>query len=51
MTTADVDRVWRAWNDPGPVPEVHRAAQDRLRRDWPALAGALDALPRPEATP
>ena len=39
-----VQAVIDAWTVEGPVPEYHRAAQDRLRRDWPVLADALDAL-------
>lgn len=34
--------VIKAWTDPGPVPAYHYAMQDKLRREWPALAGALD---------
>lgn len=48
-----VERVLKAWTDPGPVPAYHRVAQDALRRDWPTLAAALDALaaasPDPES--
>lgn len=35
-----------AWNVPGPAPAVHRAAQERLRREWPTLANALDKAGR-----
>lgn len=34
----------RAWNDPGPVPEYHRAAQLRLHQEWPTLAAAVEQL-------
>lgn len=36
--------VVAAWKDAGPVPEAHRAAQGRLRHDWPVLAVAVDRL-------
>jgi hypothetical protein len=35
-----------AWNEPGSVPGVHRAAQQRLRHEWPILANALDKAGR-----
>ena len=31
-----------AWVDAGPVPEYHEHMQNKLRRDWPTLANALD---------
>lgn len=36
--------VQRAWTVPGRRPDVHARAQGALRRQWPALADALDAL-------
>ncbi len=36
--------VAAAWNDPGPVPLNHVRAKRRLRRDWPVLARAVEAL-------
>ena len=36
--------VARAWTDPGPRPDWHRAAQDEVRRAMPTLAAALDRL-------
>jgi hypothetical protein len=42
--TDNVVAVMRAWIMPGPHPHFHAAAQDRLRRTWPVLANALDAL-------
>lgn len=42
----DLERIVQAWHVPGPVPGYHRAWQERLRRDWPALANALDAAAR-----
>lgn len=38
------EAVVRAWCDPGPVPEIHYAARERLARDWPSLARALHVL-------
>lgn len=48
-----VERVRRAWTDPGPQPEYHRRKQAELRRDWPALAIALDAMVKapPQSAP
>lgn len=48
---AHLTRVREAWRTPGPVPAAHRKAQARLRRDWPTLAHALDALPEPPTLP
>jgi hypothetical protein len=45
------DDVRDAWVDPGPAPVLHRAHQVRLRREWPALAQALDRLAAPERVP
>lgn len=39
-----VDRVIRAVLVEGPRPDVHRAALERLRRDWPELHAALMEL-------
>jgi hypothetical protein len=44
VTDPAVIRTIAAWVVPGPRPDIHAEAQDRLRREWPALAGALDAL-------
>jgi hypothetical protein len=35
-------RIVRAWRDPGPRPDVHRAAVAKLRREWPTLATAIE---------
>jgi hypothetical protein len=35
-----------AWTIAGPVPSYHEAKKQELRRDWPALAQALDELAR-----
>jgi hypothetical protein len=43
-----VRAVLRAWTVPGPVPEYHLVWKNRLRRDWPALAKALDDLAAPQ---
>lgn len=45
-TEARVRRVVRAWTIEGPYPSVHREAQSKLRREWPALALAVEALAR-----
>lgn len=39
-----IDRVAAAWLEPGPRPDVHAAAQAKLRAEWPALAEAVAAL-------
>lgn len=39
-----LDRVWRAWNKPGPQPRIHERAKRRLRKSWPALHDALELL-------
>ncbi|ASR83196.1 hypothetical protein FDI29_gp26 [Arthrobacter phage Abidatro] len=44
MMPSDVAAVVRAWNDPGPVPEYHRAAQLKLWQEWPTLAAAVETL-------
>ena len=36
--------VTDAWIYPGPNPTHHFAMQQTLRREWPVLAQALDAL-------
>lgn len=33
-----------AWSVEGRCPEYHRNMKDRVRRNWPALAHALDEL-------
>lgn len=45
--------VAAAWNDAGPVPAYHRIAQERLRREWPVLAAAVEKLAEllPSANP
>lgn len=37
-----VDPVLKAWVDAGPVPQYHLEMQEKLRREWPTLAYALD---------
>lgn len=39
-----VDRILRAWNDPGPSPSHHLRAANALRQNWPVLADSLDKL-------
>lgn len=41
--------ILNAWTVPGPQPEYHRAMQERLRREWPVLANALDHAARDRA--
>lgn len=41
---AAVDAVTRAWTDPGPRADFHKAEQDRLLKRWPTLAGAVVRL-------
>lgn len=36
--------VLAAWRVPGSHPDHHRGMQRQLRRDWPVLAQALDAM-------
>lgn len=43
---AIVEAIRRAWRNPGPRPDFHRDMQAKLRREWPTLANALDALPK-----
>jgi hypothetical protein len=43
-----VDAVVRAWVDPGVRPDVHAHAQAALRREWPVLARAIEALVQEE---
>ncbi len=37
-------QVHGAWTVPGPNPAYHRQQKDRLRREWPKLYQALEAL-------
>jgi hypothetical protein len=39
---ARLSAIHSAWNDAGPVPDYHEHMKNKLRRDWPTLAGALD---------
>jgi hypothetical protein len=36
--------VLKAWRDPGPHPPFHKAAQDKLLREWSTLYYALRRL-------
>ena len=38
-----------AWNNPGRRPDIHAKFQAKLRREWPVLAQALDALAKAPA--
>lgn len=43
-----LNKLERAWNDPGVYPAYHRTAQERLKRDWPELyEGIISALQAP----
>jgi hypothetical protein len=39
-----VAMVAAAWNDAGRRPDVHRAAQAKLFREWPTLARAVEEM-------
>ena len=43
--------VLRAWTNAGPRRDIHAKAQTWLRREWPALADALDAAAAREVCP
>lgn len=36
--------IKEAWMSPGPVPEYHEQIKEKLRKEWPVLANALEAL-------
>lgn len=40
----ELEKVKDAWNNPGRVPGYHRKMQNKLRKEWPVLAAALDRL-------
>ena len=44
------DRVVDAWVIAGPRPDYHTAQQQRLRREWPTLAAAVEALVKGKTT-
>ena len=48
MIDPRVQAVIDAWTVEGPQPVLHRAEQRRLRRVWPTLGRALDALCEPD---
>lgn len=39
----ELERILDAWTKPGTHPVFHLKWQDRLRKEWPVLAQALDA--------
>lgn len=41
-STGRLEAIQAAWLDAGPVPDYHEHMKFKLRRDWPALADALD---------
>lgn len=44
-----IQPVIDAWNDPGRRPDIHAKFQAKLRREWPVLAQALEALAKAPA--
>lgn len=44
MTPITSGHPRRAWSEPGPRPGWHEAMRQRVRRDMPLLARALDRL-------
>jgi len=42
--TGALIKIFKAWTDPGRVPDYHRGMQRKLRKEWPVLAQALDNL-------
>lgn len=38
-----MDKVIAAWTQEGANPPYHRWMQNKLRKEWPALARALDS--------
>lgn len=45
-----VQAVINAWTVEGINPRHHRVAQARLRKEWPTLANAIEALVRDTRT-
>ena len=43
--------IFKAWNDAGVNPYYHETWKDKIRRDWPVLAKALDGLDDPTPVP
>lgn len=39
-----LEEVKDAWNVPGRAPGYHQKMQNKLRKEWPVLAAALDRL-------
>lgn len=37
-----LEAIEAAWLDAGPQPDYHEHMKNKLRRDWPTLADALD---------
>lgn len=42
-------KVYKEWNNPGINPGYHTYLQDKIRKEWPSLAQALDEMQDPEA--
>ena len=40
----NVQKVFDAWEVPGPSPGYHEHMKGKLRREWPTLAAALDDI-------
>lgn len=39
-------QLYEAWTVPGPVPTLHERKKERVRREMPVLAAALDRMAR-----
>lgn len=37
-----LEAITGAWTNAGPMPDYHEHMKNKLRRDWPTLADALD---------
>lgn len=44
MLEKEIEALAKAWDYPGPVPEFHQQWRQRLWREWPMLAKAVQNL-------
>lgn len=44
LNDGKVEAVAEAWTSPGRSPSHHRTRQDKLHREWPELAQAIEEL-------